>query len=153
MSLETLYNQAPSNSYAGIVRNRQAADAAAGQSLVNYLDGQARGRTPVPDQIQKEFTRNPANSYVSSGGQPIPRAVGESLTRFTDKAFKIAFDGVGPSQLAQGFYVNQYRTAVGPSGATTIHNYTPVNGKKFRDLSTSARNRINQSPSGAPTSL
>lgn len=153
MSLETLYNQAPSNSYAGIVRNRQAADAPANQSLVNYLDGQGRGRAQVADQFQKEFTRNPANSYVSSGGQAVPRAEGQNLTRFTDKAFKIAFDGVGPSQLAQGFYVSQYRTAVGPGGAQTIHNYTPTPGKRFRDLSTSARNRINQSPSGAPTSL
>lgn len=153
MSLETLYNQAPSNSYAGIVRTRQAADAPAGQSLVNYLDGQGRTRTPAADQFQKEFTRNPANSYVSSGGQAIARSTGQQLTRFTDKAFKIAFDGVGPSQLAQGFYVSQYRTAVGPGGAQTIHNYTPTNGKKFGDANTSARNRINSSPSGAPTGL
>lgn len=149
MSLEALYNQAANNTYVGTVRNRQASDAPTNQSVVNFLDGQGRGKQPAVDQFQREFTRNAAGSYVSSGGQGVTRNPTQNLTRWTDKAFKIAFDGEGPTQLANGFYTNQFRKA----GNVTVHNYTPLTGKKFGDLNTSAKNKINMSPSGAPTGL
>lgn len=153
MSLETLYNQAASTTYVGTVRNRQAADAPTNQTLVNFLDGQPKGRVSSPDQYQTEFTRNLQGSYLSAGGQGVTRNPNQSLTRWTSKAFKLAFDGEGPSQLPQGFYTNRFRTAVGPRGATTVHNYAPATGKKFGELNTSARTRVNGSPSGAPTGL
>lgn len=156
MSLEALYNQAATNTYVGTVRAKQAADAPVNQTLVNFLDGQAKGRyragaALTQDTFQTEFTRNAAGSYVSAGAQGITRNPEQTLTRWTNKSFSIAFDNDGPSQLKNGFYTNQFRTAVGPRGPVTVHNYTPNNGKKFGDLNTSAKARINASPSGAPT--
>jgi hypothetical protein len=151
MSLEALYNQAASNTYVGIARNRQAADAPTNQTLVNFLDGQSRGTQQTADQLQRGFIRNAAGSYVSSGGQGVSRNPTQNLTRWTDKAFKIAFDGEGPTQLERGFYTNQFRTAVGPRGPVTVHNYSPLTGRKFRDLNSAARRKIDASPSGAPT--
>jgi len=151
MSLETLYNQAAANTYVGTVRTRQASDAPTNQTLVNFLDGQpkARSNSQVADQFQTEFTRNAPNSYVSSGAQGITRNTNQSLTRWTDKSFKIAFDGEGPAQLKNGFYTTQFRTA----GSKLVHNYSPLTGKKFADLNTSAKARVAGSPSGAPTGL
>ncbi len=156
MSLEALYNQAAANTYVGTVRAKQAADAPTNQTLVNFLDGQAKGRyragaALTPDTFQTEFTRNAPGTYLSAGAQGIARNPGESLTRWTNKSFSIAFDNDGPSQLKNGFYTNQFRTAVGPRGAVTVHNYTPNNGKKFGDKYNSAKARIASSPSGAPT--
>lgn len=157
MSLEALYNQAAANTYVGTVRARQAADAPTNQTLVNFLDGQSKGRsnTQVADQFQTEFTRNVPNSYVSAGAQGIARNPNQTFTRWTDKSFKLAFDGEGPSQLRNGFYTNQFRPVyAGIDGAQKqVHMYTPSNGKKFGDLNTSAKSRINASPSGAPTGL
>lgn len=155
MSLETLYKQAAPNTYVGTARTRQSADAPTNQTLVNFLDGQPKTRTntQTPDEFQTEFTRNSAGSYVLGGAQGIARNPNQSYTRWTDKSFKIAFDGDGPSQLKQGFYTNQFRPVYTDINGTQkqVHNYTPVNGKRFRDVNTSARNRIAISPSGAPT--
>lgn len=153
MSLETLYNEAQSNTYVGTVRRRQAAMAPTNQTLVNFLDGERKVRgQDGADVYQKEFTRNREGQYVTGGSQA-PARPAAGLTRWTQKAFKLAFDGEGPSQLRNGFYTNQFRTAVGPGGQTIVHNYTPLNGRKFGDLNTSARTRIVSSPSGAPTGI
>lgn len=153
MSLETLYNQAAKNTYVGTVRTRQAADAPTNQTLVNFLDGQPR--EDANDVFQTEFTRNASRSFVSAGAQGISRNPNQSLTRWTAKSFKIAFDGQGPTQLQQGFYNNRFRPVytdlVGVQ--KQVHQYTPGLGKKFGDLNTSAGRRILSSPSGAPTSF
>lgn len=156
MSLRELYETAASNTYVGSVRTKQAADAPTNQTLVNFLDGQAKGRyragnALAPDTFQTEFTRNEEGSYVSAGAQGVTRNSGQNLTRWTDKSFKLAFDNEGPSHLARGFYTSQFRTAVGPRGNVLVHNYAPLAGKTFKDQSVSARVRINASPSGAPT--
>ena len=155
MSLEALYNQAAANTYVGTVRTRQASDAPANQTLVNFLDGQPKARTnsQVPDEFQTEFTRNEANSYVSAGAQGVARNPTQTFTRWTDKSFKLAFDNEGPSQLKNGFYTNQFRPVyTGIDGSQKqVHMYTPNSGKKFGDKNDSARARIASSPSGAPT--
>lgn len=155
MSLEALYKQAASNTYVGTVRTRQAADAPTNQTLVNFLDGQpkTRSNTQVPDEFQKEFTRNPQGSYVMGGAQGVSRNPNQSYTRWTDKSFKIAFDGEGPSQLKQGFYTNQFRPVYKDITGTQkqVHTYTPINGKRFGDVNNAARVKIAASPSGAPT--
>lgn len=155
MSLEALYNQAAQNTYVGTVRTRQASDAPTNQTLVNFLDGQPKTRSngQVQDQFQTEFTRNAPNSYVSAGAQGITRNTNQTYTRWTDKSFKLAFDGEGPSQLRNGFYTNQFRpTYTDVNGLQKqVHTYAPLNGKKFGDLNNSAKARISASPSGAPT--
>lgn len=158
MSLEALYNQAAANTYVGKIRTRQAADAPDNQTLVNFLDGQAKGRfragvVPSNDIFQAEFTRNKEGTYLSSGAQGIARNSTQTYTRWTDKSFKLAFDGEGPSQLINGFYTNQFRPGYAEASGMIkrVHTYTPTPGKKFVDLNTSARARSISSPSGAPT--
>lgn len=155
MSLEALYNQAAANTYVGTVRARQAADASTNQTLVNFLDGQSKGRANVADQFQTEFTRNAPNSYVSAGAQGIVRNPNQTYTRWTDKSFKLAFGGDGPTHLRNGFYTNQFRPAyTGIDGVLKqVHTYTPNTGRRFRDMNESARTRIDASPSGAPTGV
>jgi hypothetical protein len=151
MSLESLYNQSAVSSYVGTVRTRQAADAPTNQTLVNFLDGQPKENTQ--DLFQTEFTRNASRTFLSSGAQGVSRNSNQSYTRWTNKSFKLAFDGEGPSQLRNGFYTNQFRPSyVDSTGLLAqVHQYTPLSGKKFGDVNTSAYNRINASPSGAPT--
>lgn len=158
MSLKTLYEEAAPNTYAGLVRTKQAADAPANQTLVNFLDGQAKGiyrkgRPLSQDQFQTEFTRNSERSFLSAGAQGPARSENQTLTRWTDKAFKIAFDGEGPSQLKNGFYTNQFRsTYIDVDGTQKqVHAYTPLAGKRFGDVNANAKARIVSSPSGAPT--
>ena len=153
MSLESLYNQAASNTYVGTVRTRQAADAPTNQTLVNFLDGQPRENSQ--DVFQKEFTRNASKSFLSAGAQGVSRNPNQSYTRWTNKSFKLAFENEGPSQLRNGFYTNQFRPSYVDSNGLLkqVHQYTPLNGKKFGDINTSAYNRIKSSPSGAPTSF
>jgi hypothetical protein len=148
MSLETLYNNAQSNTYVGTVRAKQSSTAPANTStpLVNFLDGTKRNGIAA-DQFQTEFTRNAAGSYVAGG---IPKHGGGELTRWTGKAYKIAFDGEGPTTLAKGYYTEQFRTA---RNGQLIHNYTPALAKHFTTLNQSARTRAVSSPSGAPTGL
>lgn len=158
MSLEALYNQAAANTYVGTVRSRQAADAPTNQTLVNFLDGQAKGRyragkALTPDTFQTEFTRNAEGSFLSAGAQGVSRNSTQTYTRWTDKSFKIAFDKEGPAQLRNGFYTNQFRpTYTGIDGKQKqVHVYSPTIGKKFGDMNSSAKARINATPSGAPT--
>lgn len=160
MSLETLYNDAALNTYVGLVRSRQAADSPTNKTLVNFLDGQAKGeyskgRPLAPDTFQREFTRNQPRTFLTGGAQGVTRNPSQSYTRWTSKAFKLAFDGEGPSNLSQGFYTNAFRPQYRSIDGTMqrVHTYTPNEGKKFKDLNTSARTRINSSPSGAPASL
>ena len=153
MSLESLYNQSASNTYVGTVRTRQAADAPTNQTLVNFLDGQPRENSQ--DVFQTEFKRNRAGQYLSAGAQGVARNPNQSYTRWTNKSFKLAFDGEGPAQLKNGFYTNQFRpTYTDTNGLEKrVHQYTPNVGKKFGDLNDSAKARIAASPSGAPTGL
>ena len=154
MSLEALYNQAASNTYVGTVRTRQAADAPTNQTLVNFLDGQpkTRSNTAVPDEFQTEFTRNAPNTHVAGGAQGISRAPGQSYTRWTNKSFKLAFDGEGPAQLKNGFYTNQFRPVYPDVNGRPrqVHMYAPIVNKRFSDVNSAARARIATSPSGAP---
>jgi hypothetical protein len=116
--------------------------------LVNFLDGQPRENTQ--DVFQTEFTRNQAGSYVGSGAQGVVRNPQQSLTRWTDKSFKLAFDGEGPTQLNRGYYIERFRT---DSKNNLVHMYTPAIGKSFGDKNTWAKTRIASSPSGAPRSF
>ena len=155
MSLVQRYNQAAPNSYVGTVRSRQAADAPTNQTLVNFLDGQpkTRSNTVVADEFQQEFTRNAPGTHVAGGAQGISRNPGQSYTRWSDKAFKLAFDGQGPSQLVNGFYTNQFRPTYADINGTQrqVHMYAPIVNRKFSDQNAAARARIAASPSGAPT--
>ena len=148
MSLEQLYNDARPNTYVGTVRTRQEASAT-GASLVNFLDGQPKTRSTQADVFQTEFTRNRPGQYVAGGAQGIQRGTTQDYTRWTDKSFKLAFDGEGPPTLANGFYTNRFRTD--PSTNSLVHMYTPAVGKSFGDANNSAKARIASSPSGAPT--
>lgn len=143
MSLAQLYTSAAPNTYVGTVRDRQSATAPAGASLVNYLDGDARTRDVTPDVFQREFTRNAAGAFKSGGAQGVTRNPGASLTRWTQKAYKLAFGGEGPSTLSKGFYNNRF------TNEGKLHLYTPVDG--FVNKNASAATRKNSSPSGAPT--
>jgi hypothetical protein len=155
MSLEQRYNQAAANTYVGTVRTRQAANAPVNQTLVNFLDGQpkTRANSNAADEFQTEFTRNAPGTHVAGGAQGISRNPNQSYTRWTNKSFKLAFDGQGPSQLANGFYTNQFRPTYADINGTQrqVHMYTPAVNKRFGDVSTAARRRIASSPSGAPT--
>lgn len=150
MSLEALYNQAKADTYVGSTKTRPA---------VNFLDGQpkTRSNTKLADQFQKEFTRNDDNNgrrYISGGAQGVVRGADERLTRWTDKSFELAFGGEGPATLSTGYFTNKFRTAVGPSGAQTVHKYAPDNtryAKTYKMDNSSAASRINASPSGAPS--
>jgi hypothetical protein len=157
MSLESLYNQAPRDTYVGTVRTRQANDAPTNQTLVNFLDGQAKGRsdTQTPDQFQTEFTRNAPNAFVSAGAQGVARNPNQTFTRWTSKSFNLAFGNEGPAHLRNGFYTNQFRPVyAGIDGRLKqTHMYTPNTGRKFGDVNESARRRVNSSPSGAPTGV
>jgi hypothetical protein len=144
MSLEALYNNASANTYVGTVRARQSADASAtGTPLVNFLDGDRRSGVAA-DVFQREFTRNPAGYGITGG---VPKHPSGNLTRWTPKAFKLAFDGEGPISLNRGYYTEQFRTA---RSGQLVHNYTPAVGNKFGERNSSAATRLAASPSGAP---
>jgi hypothetical protein len=75
------------------------------------------------------------------------------LTRWTDKAFNLAFQGKnkGTGALRNGYYDDaRFRTATGPSGNVTVHNYAPLANKKYSDLSPSAKAKINGNSSLSP---
>ena len=155
MSLEKMYNDAAPTSYVGTVRDRQSSTAT-GAQLVNFLDGKARTRTAQADEFQTEFTRNEAGAYVAGGAQAPELQPSNSSnsdagpqtnTRWTNKAFKLAFDGQGPPQLNSGFYTNQFRPMFKGGQA---HLYTPLAGKSFSDSNFWAKTRKDSSPSGAP---
>jgi hypothetical protein len=154
MSLEDLYNKAAATTYVGSVRTKQAADVGAGKSLVNYFDGETRGYpNNTADAFQTEFTRNDANKYKTGGSQGVLRSPTDILTRWTDKAFNLAFDNEGPASLANGFYGDSRFTTANVftyTGAPTmtIHNYTPT--KVYAASGTSAGNKKLSTPSGAP---
>lgn len=148
MSLEDMYKNAAPDSYVGTARERQSSTAT-GAQLVNFLDGQKRGVTVRDDEFQTEFTRNEAGSYVAGGSQGVQRSIDENLTRWTDKAFKLAFDGEGPPTLIEGYY-NNSRFRV-DSGNRQVHMYAPSAGRRFADVNESAKSRVAASPSGAPS--
>lgn len=158
MSLEALYNQASNDSYVGTVRTRQAESAPTNQTLVNFLDGERRtAGNNEQDAFQTEFTRNAPRSYVAGGAQPPilannttnnSDAGAKTNTRWTNNAFKLAFDNKGPASLINGFYTNQFRPEF---NGERVHKYTPTLNSKFGDVNVSAKTRIVSSPSGAPT--
>jgi hypothetical protein len=155
MSLENLYKNAAATTYVGSVRTKQAADVGAGTSPVNYFDGETRGYpNNTADVYQTEFKRNAANTYKTGGSQGILRSESTKLTRWTTKAFNLAFDNQGPASLPHGFYRdNRFRVAKVSTytGAPTrtIHNYTPTN--VYAENGTSAGRKKLSTPSGAPT--
>jgi hypothetical protein len=142
MSLEALYNNAGTNTYVGTVRTRQAADAAInGAPLVNFLDG-TRRTGPAADEFQTEFTRTAPGTGVTGG---VPKNTSGIMTRWTSKAFKLAFDGEGPASLINGYYNNAFRPSF---NGKQVHTYSPLLNKSFGAMNESARNRI----AAAPTS-
>jgi hypothetical protein len=157
MSLEALYTSAGADTYAGKVRTRQAAGS--GQLFgVNYMDGEQRRSqlgllnplSPLRvDQFQTEFIRNVPGSFVVGGGQPPIAPLGLKLSRWTERATKLAFEangGQGPVQLRQGFYHTPvYRPTF---KGKQVHQYTPVDGQKFSDKNSSVRQRITGAPAG-----
>lgn len=144
MSLEDMYNGASSETYVGTVRTRQS-PGATGLPLVDFLDGQPRTRDDAgTDEFQTEFTRNAPNAHVAGGAQGVQRS--GPLTRWTAKAFNLAFGGEGPPALLNGFYEARFRRA----GAKEVHFYTPE-GNTFGNTNASAKSRLDSSPSGAPS--
>lgn len=110
------------------VPNNTDAGAARGGNGVNFMDGTPRtqGNTTA-DAYQTEFKRNEPNSFVGGGAQA-PVRPDTGLTRWTDKAFKLAFDNEGPSKLPNGYYITSFRQAKSSKGTVgTIHNYIPSN--------------------------
>jgi len=144
------------------VPNTTDAGAARGGSGVNFMDGTPRtqGNTTA-DAYQTEFKRNEPNSFVGGGAQAPTIATATTLnndagaqtnTRWTNKAFKLAFDNEGPSKLPNGYYIDSFRQAKSSKGTVgTIHNYIP--SKVYTAATTGgyinqfdiARNRYNAS--------
>jgi hypothetical protein len=137
MSLKDLYNAASTSTYVGKVRTTQE-ESANTTSGVNFMDGERRSRpNTAADEFQTEFTRNAAGSNVGSGAQP-PAGLGTSatsvkggLSRWTDTAVKLAFDGSagdGPASLVKGFYhtPTTFRVKKFGDGTANIHNYVPA---------------------------
>jgi hypothetical protein len=137
MSLEALYKAAAAGTYVGKVRTSQEESSGA-TTGVNFMDGERRSRPNTEaDEFQTEFTRNTAGSNVGSGAQP-PAGLGTSttsvkggLSRWTDMAVKLAFDGSagdGPASLVKGFYHTPTTFRVKKFGDSTanIHNYVPA---------------------------
>lgn len=154
MSLEALYNGAAPNTYVGSVRTQQAADVGAGAAQ-SFMDGSRRNKfngTIVNaglDAYQKEFTRNDAGAFAVGGAQA-PSRPASGLTRWTDRAFQLAFGNKGPIPLPKGYYVPEFRTAKSSKGvAGTVHNYIPSsvytqsNSGGYINLVSSARVRYN----------
>lgn len=152
MGLEQLYNEASAQSYVGMVRDKQSSDAPVEEQLVNYMDGTARTRpNNESDEFQTEFRRNLPGSFKTGGSQPPATTNNKSypLSRWTDRALRLAFEGrgVGPATLRDGFYTERFRT---DTAGRLIHNYTPRSGERLIDKNMSAKLRNNTSPSGAP---
>lgn len=157
MSLEQKYLTAENGTYVASVRNKQAPFTNAGapnsdSGIVNFMDGTIR-KSRQPDEFQTEFKRNDAGSYVVGGAQGVLRAQEEKLTRWTDRALNLAFGnkGNGPTSLVNGYFYNdRFKVAVGPAGAIPVHNYAPLADKKFYDVNSSAKARINGNPALTP---
>lgn len=148
MSLEALYNNADPRTYVGQVKNKQAADANTSMG-VNFMDGTRRGPRPTPDEFQTEFTRNPEGTFLAGGAQGTVSPTADktySLSRWTPKSLKLAFEQDGPASLNKGYYIDRFRTATSNAGSVLVHNYTPLNNKGFKDLNSSAKMRIASAP-------
>jgi hypothetical protein len=148
MSLEQLYNDAQSGTYVGKVKSTQVSDVGAGPADSSFDGGRKTTRTIASsDVFQKEFTRNAAGAYVVGGAQgTVPPSNDKTYqySRWTGEALKLPFEGKGPASLDKGFYDNnRFRTATTPKGPTTVHNYTPNDGKGYVDTNASARARYN----------
>lgn len=154
MSLEALYNSAAATTYVGSVRTQQAQDVGA-RPAQSFMDGNKRSKfngtiiNASVDAYQTEFTRNEAGSF-SVGGAQAPTRPANGLTRWTSRAFELAFGNKGPIPLPNGYYVSSFRTAKSSKGvAGTVHNYIPstvynqatIGG--YVNLSSSARARYN----------
>jgi hypothetical protein len=152
MSLKDLYENASENSYVGRVRTRQSSDAGAGQGS-NYMDGTPRQQNnSAPDEFQKEFTRNNAGAFKYGGDGKTPAATNDKsypLSRWLSKAFKLAFEGQGPTTLPNGFFTNRFRVINDAKNFNkTVHNYAPLPGLSFREQNSDAKKRIDGSPAG-----
>jgi hypothetical protein len=157
MSLEQKYLTAENGTYVASVRDKQAPFTTTGRpnsdfGLVNYMDG-TRRRTRADDEFQTEFKRNEAGAYVVGGAQGVLRSQEQMLTRWTDRALKLAFEtkGNGPVSLINGYYNSErFRVATGPKGSVSVHNYAPLQNKKFVDTNNSAKAKINGNPALTP---
>jgi hypothetical protein len=154
MSLEALYNNAAPNTYVGNVRTQQAEEVGA-RAAQSFMDGNKRNKfngtiiNAGVDAYQKEFTRNNAGDFAVGGAQA-PSRPANGLTRWTSRAFELAFGNKGPLPLPNGYYVSSFRTAKSSKGVVgTVHNYIPsaVYSQSttggYINLSTFARARYN----------
>lgn len=171
-SLKELYENASTttNPYVNSVKTQQEEQVGAG-AAESFMDGDVRAKyngtriLASSDAYQTEFTRNAAAAYKAGGAQAPALANSTALnndagtktnTRWTNKAFKFAFDGTnqGPSGLPNGYYrtADIFRKAKNSKGTVSnVHNYTPssvytaattggyINQNEF------ARNRYNAS--------
>jgi hypothetical protein len=120
---------------------------------VDFMDGQARGpwkagSSTIADVWQKGFVPNskainPAGS--NEGKYPD--------SKWTEASLKIAFDGSGPPTRPEGYLkdirFNEFKDSAGRNGTlangftpTKLHNYAPLDGKRFGEVSTIAGDRI-----------
>ncbi len=156
MSLKELYDNAAAGTYVGKVRTTQEESATAGAG-VNFMDGTRRNKNNnAADEFQTEFTRRGARANVAGGAQPPVLAPATSNnsdagantnTRWTNKSFKLAFDGAGngPDSLINGFYKTPTIFRKDNKG-NDIHNYSPLADSRFQDRNTFVNDRINAGP-------
>ncbi len=157
MSLEEKYLNAARGTYVGSVRLKQAPFTTAGApntdaGIVNFMDGTPR-RGREDDEFQTEFKRNQPNAYTNGGAQgtvPVTSDKSYTLSRWTERSLKLAFEQDGPTSLDKGYYINRFRTAITPKGTTMVHNYTPLNNSGYINKSIAALAKYNGSPSLSP---
>jgi hypothetical protein len=115
---------------------------------VNFFDGNPRGpwnlTAPVPaDIFQGGFIENKEGKNVSPAGS---NDGSYPLSRWKETALKIAFDGQGPITRPSGYWQDirftKFEDSAGRNTGTKLHTYAPVSGKRFGEVSTSAKLRI-----------
>lgn len=144
MTLEERYNAAAANSYVGLVKDKQAADAG-DINGVNFVDGDGRGafkagQTPPPDVVQNEFKRNKEGDFRYGGGGKSPAATNDGsypLSRWLARG----------TEKGDTYYVNNRYTTIGDTRnapGTLVHKFSGLEGKTFYEaagLSEFAKNR------------
>ena len=160
MTLEQRYEAAKEDSYVGRVRLRQEESVGGNKPGVNFMDGEGRQRpNNKQDEYQNEFTRRDGGTKIFP---TVPNSKVYAQSRWLEKSLKIAFDGVGPSNLLSGYFGNSRFTSLSDvrNANKTLHEYAPLTNKKFEEstvLSSFAKNRAsslrNLSYGPSPASL
>ena len=150
MTLEERYNAAGQDSYAGRVRQRQAADAGTADTGVNFFDGVGRDQgNNTPDQYQDEFTRNEAGDFRYGANSKVPAASNDGsypLSRWLQRGLEKAFDS------AESYYQStRYRPSYADLNGEELqtHRHAPLPDRDFvSKLGVGARGRVAGRPSG-----